>query len=43
MSYPTERRMCGKLRRETREGSNRERLSKNMYSVMNQRRGNMKG
>jgi hypothetical protein len=42
MSYTAEGGMCIKLRRDTLEGSNRERLMKDMYSVMNQRR-NAKG
>jgi hypothetical protein len=35
MSYTAEGGMCRKLRRETLEGSNRERLKKDIYSAMN--------
>jgi len=38
MSYTAEGGICRKLRRETLEESNRERLKKDMYDVMNQRR-----
>jgi len=43
MSFTAKVGMCRKLRIETLEGSNRERLKKDMYSVMNQRRRNAKG
>jgi hypothetical protein len=38
MSYTADGGICRKLRRVTLGGSNRERLKKDMYSVMNQRR-----
>jgi hypothetical protein len=43
MSYTAEGGICRKFRRETLEGRNRERLKKDMCSVMNQRRRNAKG
>jgi len=43
MSYTAKGGICRKLRIETLEGSDRERLKKGMFCVMNQRGKNAKG